>query len=123
MAILTRVAGWFGRRVGWGIRTSREIIKSILKAIGILLLIIIAALLTFLGQLTLLALGGVVAVCIIFLKGFAWITYHLMVSAKWLGSHVQDFTENFYDGVMDVFTQEEEFLNREVHLLITVEKD
>jgi hypothetical protein len=123
MAILKRIGGWLGRRVGWGVRTTWEIIRSILKALGILILIIIAALLTFMGQLTLLILGGIVAVCLILLKGFAWITYHLMVSAKWLGSHVQDFTETFYDGVMDVFTQEEEFLNREVTLLISVEKD
>ena len=120
MAILKRIGGWLGRRVGWGVRTTWEIIRSILKAIGILCLIIIAAFLTFTGQFVLLILGGIVALCVILLKGFAKITYHLMVGTKWLGSHVQDFTENFYDGVMDVFTQEEEFLNREVTLLITV---
>lgn len=123
MSILKRIAGWLGRRVGWGFRTGWEITRSILKGIAILCLIIIAAFLTFTGQLFLLFLGGIVALCVIFLKAFAWITFKLMEGTKWFGSHLQDFTENFYDGVMDTFTQEEDFLNRDVHLLISVEND
>jgi hypothetical protein len=82
---MKRIAGWMGRRVGWGMRSSWDIFKGI--------------------------------------KGFAWITYHLMVTTKWFGDHITDYTESFFSNVIDTFTQEEDFLNREVHLLITVEKD
>lgn len=121
--VFKRIVGWLGRRVGWGIRSGWDIFKSFVKWFGICLLVIIGTVLAFMGQFILVILGGIVALCYGFLRLFAWVTYHLMVTTKWFGDHVTDYTETFFSNVIDTFTQEEDFLNREVHLLITVEKD
>ena len=120
---LKRIAGWCGRRVGWGLRSSWDIFKSIAKWVGLCLIVIIGTVLAFLGQCVLVILGGIVALCVIFLKVFAWITFRLMVTTKWFGEHITDYTENFFSNVIDTFTQEQDFLNQEVHLIVTVKKD
>lgn len=120
--MIRQIAGWLGRRVGWGLKSSWEIFKGIAKWFGFLLIVIIAAILTSLGQFVLLFLGALGALCLIFLKGFAWLTYRLMIGTRWLGSHVTTFTENFFQGVLDTFKQEEEFLSREIQLTIKLEE-
>lgn len=121
--VLKRITRWCGRRVGWGMRSSWDIFKGIVKWFSLLLIVIIGMMIAAAGQIILLILGGLLAICILFLKGFAWLTYRLMVTTKWFGSQVNEFTETFFNGVMDTFSQEEDFLNREVHLLINIEKE
>lgn len=89
---------------------------------GLLLVLIIGITLTFLGNLVLLFLGVLITLLIAVLKGFAVLTEKLIVGTRWFGGHVNQFTENFFQGVTSVFKQEEEYLNQEIILLVKSEK-
>jgi hypothetical protein len=120
--VFKRIARWFGRRFGWFLNIGWDGFKAFAKWIGILLLIIIGAILTFAGELVLLILGAILTIFIFLLKAFAYVTEKLMVTTKWFGSKLSDFTENFYDGITDIFKKEEELLNREISFIIKAEK-
>lgn len=118
---LKRIVKWSGRRVGWILREGWSAFKGIAKWFGILLLVIIGTLLALVGQVIVVILGGIVALCYAFLRVFAWITFKLMVTTKWFSSQVTDYTDSFFDSIKDTFSQEEDFLRREIHLTINLE--
>lgn len=120
--VITQIFRWWGRRVGWILQELWNGIKAAAKLLGLLLIIIVGTILAFVGQLVLLVLGALVALCIACLKAFAWFTERLMMTTKWFGSKLNDYTESFYGGIAETFREQEDALSDEIALIIRAEK-
>ncbi len=104
-----KIFGWFGRRVGWTAHWMWDHWWGLIKWTGILLIVIIGTILNAI-------LTGVVAVMLLLLKGFAWITYKLMVGSKDFGMLVGSYTETFFDNVYDQFQDDEEAIKEQIYV-------
>lgn len=82
---------------------------------------LLGIILAILGNFLVLVLGATAAILVYALKGFAWFTYHFMCTTKWVSGKVSDYTESFFDGITNVFKQEEENLDREIRLILRTE--
>lgn len=124
--VFKRIPRWLGRQFGkllegFG-RLSYRITARAVYLGGLLLVLIIGIALTFLGNLVLLFLGALITLLIALLKLLAVASEKLILGTKWFGEHVIEFQKNFFQGITDVFKQEEEFLNREISVLVKSEK-
>ena len=80
----------------------------------ILLVLIIASLFVFVGNVVLLILSVLGSLLILGLKGFAWITTKTLGITKDFGDKLGEYSEEFFQGIQDTFKKDKDELEEQL---------